>query len=57
MIVPLPPLGAVNVTLTAVELDTVAVPIVGALGFVVTELDTLDATDVPPEFVATTVNV
>ena len=57
MIVPLPPLGGVKATLTAVVLDTVAVPIVGALGFVVTELDTLDATDVPPEFVATTVNV
>ena len=55
--VPLPPVGGVNATLTAVELDTVAVPIVGELGFVVTVLDALDATDVPPELVATTVNV
>ena len=55
--VPLPPLGAVNATLTAVELDTVAVPMVGALGFVVFVGDALDATDVPPELVAVTVNV
>ena len=38
-------------------LNTVAVPIVGAIGFVVTEVDVLDATDVPPELVAVTVNV
>ena len=38
-------------------LDTVAIPIVGAIGFVVTEVDALDATDVPPELVAVTVNV
>ena len=57
MIVPVPPLGAVNETETAVELDTVAEPIVGALGGVVTEDDTLDATDVPLEFVAVTENV
>ena len=57
MIVPLPPLGAVNATLTAVELDTVAVPIVGEIVRVVTELDELDATEVPPELVAVTVKV
>ena len=57
MIVPLPPLGAVNATLTAVELDTVAVPMVGALGFVVFVGDALDATDVPPELVSVTVKV
>ena len=56
MIVPVP-LGAVKETLTAVELDTVAVPIVGALGFVVFDVDALDATEVPPELVAVTVNV
>ena len=55
--VPLPPVGGVNATLTTVELDTVIVPIIGELGEVVTELDALDATDVPPEFVAVTVNV
>ena len=38
-------------------LDTVAVPIVGAPDFVVTDVDVLDATDVPPELVAVTVNV
>ena len=57
MIVPLPPLGAVNATLTAVELDTVAVPMVGEIVRVVTELDELDATEVPPELVAVTVKV
>ena len=51
------PLGVVKATLTTVELDTVAVPMVGAFGFVVTEVDALDATDVPPELVAVTVNV
>ena len=57
MIVPVP-LGAVKTTLTAVELDdTVTVPIVGAPDFVVTEVDTLDATDVPPELVAVIENV
>ena len=56
MIVPVP-LGAVKATLTAVELDTVAVPIVGAFVFVVTADDALDGTDVPPELVAVTVNV
>ena len=38
-------------------LDTVAVPIVGAPDFVVTDVDVLDATDVPPELVAVTVKV
>ena len=57
MRLPFPPIGAVNATLIAVVLDTVAVPIVGALGFVITEVDTLDATDEPDEFVAVTVNV
>ena len=56
MIVPVP-LGGVNAILTELILDTVAVPIVGALGFVVTEVDALDETDVPPELVAVTVNV
>ena len=56
MIVPVP-LGAIKETLTAVELDTVAVPIVGAFVSVVTAVDALDATDVPPEFVAVTVKV
>jgi hypothetical protein len=57
VIVPLPPLGAVKATLTAVELETVAVPIVGAIVRVVTAVDADDATDVPPELVAVTVNV
>ena len=57
MIVPLPPLGAVNATLTAVELDTVAVPMVGAIVLVVTAVDALDATEVPLELVAVTVKV
>ena len=56
MIVPVP-VGAVKETLTAVEPDTVALPIVGALDIVVTAVDALDATDVPPELVAVTVNV
>ena len=59
MIVPLPPLGGVKATLTAVVLDTDAVPIIGALGTVVTALDVLDAFDVKPvfEFDADTTNV
>ena len=56
-----PPLddGAVHVTVTDVELAIVAMPIVGAPGTVagVTEFDAADATDVPAEFVAVTVNV
>ena len=56
MIVPVP-LGAVNATLTAVELDTFAEPIVGAFDFVVTDVDALDVVDVPPELVAVEVNV
>ena len=57
MIVPFPPLGGIKETLTAVELDMVALPMVGAFGFVVTEVDALDETDVPLEFEAVTVNV
>ena len=57
MIVPLPPLGGVKTILTSVELDTVAVPIVGEPDMVVTAVDADDATDVPPELVAVTVNV
>ena len=57
-----PPLepGVVQATVTDVALATVAVPIVGASGTVaagVTEFDAADATDVPAEFVAVTVNV
>ena len=56
MIVPVP-LGAVKATLTEVALDTVATPIVGALVFVVTDVDALDETEVPLELVAVTENV
>ena len=56
MIVPVP-LGAVKATLTAVELDTVAVPIVGVPDMVVTADDVFDGRDVPPELVEVTVNV
>ncbi len=56
MIVPAP-LDAVKETETAVELDTVAELFVGAFGFVVTDVDALDETDVPPELVAVIVNV
>ena len=55
--VPLPPLGAVNATLTAVELDTVAVPMVGEFVCVVIDVDVFDATEVPPELVEVAVNV
>ena len=51
------PLGAVKETETSDELDAVAVSIVGAFGFVVTDVDALDETDVPLELVAVTVNV
>ena len=57
MIVPVPPLGTVKATLTAVELETVAITLVGAIVRVVTSVDVLDATDVPPELVEVTVNV
>jgi hypothetical protein len=57
VIVPFPPLGGVNATLTVVELDTVAVPIIGALGVVVSVVDVIDETDVPPALVAVMVNV
>jgi hypothetical protein len=56
VIVPLP-VDCVNATLTEVALDAVAVPIVGALGFVVFDIDISDSTDVPPELVAVIVNV
>ena len=51
------PLGIVNETLTEDTSNTLAVFIVGEFGFVITEFDVLDATDVPVEFVAVTVNV
>ena len=51
------PLGAVKATLTTVELDTVAVPMVGEFVNVVAEDDALDCSDVPLELVAVTVNV
>ena len=56
VIVPVPP-GEVKVILTSVELETVAVPIIGALVLVVTEVVAFDETEVPPELVAVTVNV
>jgi hypothetical protein len=56
VIVPVP-LGDVKSTLTPVELVMVAVPMVGAFGFVVTVGDALDDTDVPPELVAVITNV
>ena len=49
-----------HATVTDVVLATVAVPIVGAPGTVaagVTEVDAVDALDVPAEFVAVVVNV
>jgi hypothetical protein len=55
--VPLPPLGAVKAILTELESDTVAVPIVGTLVVVVTDVDALDAGDIPDALVAVTVNV
>ena len=55
--VPVPPVGAVKDTLTVVVLNIVAVPMVGAFVNVVTSIDSLDETDVPPELVAVTVNV
>ena len=54
--VPLP-LGEIKATLAEVSLDTVAIPMVGGFGFVITELDALDDTDVPDELVAVTENV
>ena len=56
MIIPVP-LGAVKATLTEDESNTVDVPIVGALDFVVTDVDALDDAEVPPELVEVTVNV
>ena len=40
-----------------VELDTVAVPMVGELDIVVTAVVAPDEADIPPELVAVTVNV
>ena len=58
IVAPPPDDGVVHVTVADVELATVAVPIVGAPGTTaVTEFDAADATDVPAEFVAVTVNV
>ena len=56
MIIPFP-LGAIKATLTVVELDTDAELIVGALVFVVTIFDALDAIDEPLELVAVIENV
>ena len=56
MIVPVP-VGGVKSILTEDVPNTVDVPIVGALDFVVFVVDALDATDIPPELVAITVNV
>ena len=50
------PLGAVKATLIAVVLETVAVPMVGALGFVVAFIQ-FEKLDIPPELVAVTANV
>jgi hypothetical protein len=57
VIVPFPPVGGVKYTFTALVLDTIAVPIVGAPGFVITDSDGIDETDVPPVLDAATVNV
>ena len=50
------PLGAVKEILIEDTSNTVAILIVGALDFVVTEAE-VDDVDVPPELVAVTVNV
>jgi hypothetical protein len=57
VIISVPPLGAVKFTLISLELNTVATPIIGAFGAVITEDDAPDDADVPPELVAVTVNV
>jgi hypothetical protein len=54
--VPLP-VGAVKEILTELELNTVAVTLVGALDDVVTSVDAGDESDVPPELVAVIINV
>jgi hypothetical protein len=51
------PVGAVKEILTVLELDTVAVTLVGELGAVVTTVDAIDEPDIPPELVAVIVNV
>jgi hypothetical protein len=56
VIVPVPPVGGVKATLTADELETVDVPMVGAFGFVVAVIQ-FEILDVPPELVAVTANV
>ena len=56
MIVPVP-LGAVKLTFTEFAFNTVTVPIVGEPGIVDINMDASDATDVPPELVAETVNL
>ena len=56
MIIPVP-VGGVKAMLTEDTSNTVAVPIVGALEIVVTDVVALDDADVPPELVAVTVNV
>ena len=55
MIVPVP-LGEIKLTLIVVALVADTVPIVGGADIVVTVDDEFDATDVPPELVAVTVN-
>ena len=56
MIVPVP-LERLKATFAEVELSIVAVYMDGVLGVVVIDVDVLDATDVPPEFVAVIENV
>jgi hypothetical protein len=51
------PIGTVKEILTALELDTVAVTLVGELGAVVTTDDAIDEPEIPPELVAVIVNV
>ena len=57
MIVPVPPLDGVKETLTTVEFNTDATPIVGEVGIVVISVDALDDDEVPLELVAVTENV
>ena len=56
MIVPVP-LGVIKATLTIVELDTVRALIVGAFGFVVIGVVSLDEIDDPDKFVEVIVKV
>ena len=57
MIVPFPLLGDVNAILIEDISNTVSELIVGESDIVVIDVDALDEVDVPPEFVAVTVNV